>query len=260
MQNIFVSIFFKISSNNTKKIVIENRLFLKEIGEVIDSKTYSQNNYGIQNRIFKKINLPMTNNLIYSDLIIFILNNCIKKNVKYLEIGVSALKNFLLINNSLNKSDLVSYDINEINPLHSERLLNSKKNKITYFKGSVLDKTDLLKFKEQIDLKFNFIFSDALHTPEGLKNEYFNIYKDKLDDQFFIYFDDLDFPNLFNAAEDIYNDMNKNHDKLNFYTFKLFGWIGHYEPLHLNGIITNIDFEKFLEQNSMKIPFFKKIN
>ena len=57
MQNIFVSIFFKISSNNTKKIVIENRLFLKEIGEVIDSKTYSQNNYGIQNRIFKKINL-----------------------------------------------------------------------------------------------------------------------------------------------------------------------------------------------------------
>ena len=54
--------------------------------------------------------------------------------------------------------------------------------------------------------------------------------------------------------------MNKNHDKLNFYTFKLFGWIGHYEPLHLNGIITNIDFEKFLEQNSMKIPFFKKIN
>ena len=127
MQNIFVSIFFKISSNNTKKIVIENRLFLKEIGEVIDSKTYSQNNYGIQNRIFKKINLPMTNNLIYSDLIIFILNNCIKKNVKYLEIGVSALKNFLLINNSLNNSDLVSYDINEINPLHSERLLNSKK-------------------------------------------------------------------------------------------------------------------------------------
>ena len=94
MQNIFVSIFFKISSNNTKKIVIENRLFLKEIGEVIDSKTYSQNNYGIQNRIFKKINLPMTNNLIYSDLIIFILNNCIKKMLSILKLEFQHSKTF----------------------------------------------------------------------------------------------------------------------------------------------------------------------
>tara|TARA_Y100000591_G_C21822535_1_gene694524 strand:- start:980 stop:1756 length:777 start_codon:yes stop_codon:yes gene_type:complete len=253
-----VSLFFINSSENIKKIVTENRLFLKNIGDVIDLNTYNQNNYGIQKRIFKKINLPMTKNLVYSDFIIFILKNCIKTDVNYLEIGVSALKNFLLVDNTIHNSNLVTYDINPINPLHSDKLFNLSKNNITYFQGSVLDKADLLKFKEEVNVKFNFIFSDALHSPEGLKNEYLNIYKGKLDQEFFIYFDDLDFANMLNAAKDIYSDMNKYYDNLNFYTFKLFGWIGHHEPLHLNGIITNVNLEKFLTLNRMKIPFFKK--
>tara|TARA_Y100000389_G_scaffold204944_1_gene261089 strand:+ start:16652 stop:17377 length:726 start_codon:yes stop_codon:yes gene_type:complete len=239
--------------------VWQNRLFYHELGDIISDKLFHENNYGMQERIFKRINLPMTKNIIYSDVIVYLLRSFFNSQASYFEIGVSALKNFLLVNNELEKASLYTFDINDINPIHKEMLLSESQNNINYFKGSVLDSKDINEFKTTFSSKFNFIFSDALHTKEGLLNEYNNIYGDKLESDFIIYFDDLDFPNLHDAAKEIFNDLNSRMTNLSFYTFKVFGWIGDYEPLHLNGIITNMDIESRLVKDNIKLPNFKKV-
>ena len=59
--------------------------------------------------------------------------------------------------------------------------------------------------------------------------------------------------------KDLFNDLNSRMTNLSFYTFKVFGWIGDYEPLHLNGIITNMDIESRLVKDNIKLPNFKKV-
>ena len=110
-----------------------------------------------------------------------------------------------------------------------------------YFMGSVLDIEDINSFNSKGYENFNFIFSDALHTSEGLMQEYNFIYGDKLQEKFIIYFDDLDFPELLETAKEIAKLIQQDHSNVQLITFKTFGWIGSYEPMHLNGIISNID-------------------
>lgn len=258
-QSLYCRIFFNSKNTPLENIVRQNRKFYNELGDIISHEVFLKNNYGMQDRIFKKINLPMTNNIIYSDVIVYLLKSYFNSQANYFEIGVSALKNFLLVNNELEKSSLYSFDINEINPLHKETLLRKTKNNINYFKGSVLDPKAINKFKTTFSSKFDFIFSDALHTKEGLLNEYHNIYGDMLGNNFIIYFDDLDFPNLHDAALEIFSDLCSRMSNVNFYTFKVFGWIGDHEPLHLNGIITNIEIESNLVKDNLKLPSFKKV-
>jgi len=55
--------------------------------------------------------------------------------------------------------------------------------------GSVLDQKDTTNFNDFINFKFNLIFSDALHTPEGVWSEYKNIISENLDNEFILFFD-----------------------------------------------------------------------
>ena len=229
LQSYYCSIFFNSKNTSLEHIITQNRNFFRDLGNIISPEVFKKNNYGMQTRIFKKINLPMTKNIIYSDVIVYLIKHCLSSQLKYLEIGVSALKNFLLVNNNFENANLYSFDINDINPLHKNLLLSESKNKITYFKGSVLNLNDIKRFKTNTSSKLNFIFSDALHTKEGLFNEYHNIYGDMLEKEFIIYFDDLDFPDLLNAAKEIFVDLHLIDPNVNFYTFKVFGWIGDYE-------------------------------
>lgn len=258
-QSLYCRIFFNSRNTPLEGIVKQNRHFYHEFGDIISYEVFLENNYGMQDRIFKKINLPMTNNVIYSDVIVYLLRSFFNSQASYLEIGVSALKNFLLVNNELEKTSLYTFDINVINPTHKEMLLSESKNNINYFKGSVLDPKTINKFKTTFPSKFNFVFSDALHTKEGLLTEYNNIYGDMLGNNFIIYFDDLDFPNLHDAAIEIFTDLRSKKLNVNFYTFKVFGWIGDHEPLHLNGIITNMDVESKFVKDNLKLPNFKKV-
>ena len=43
-----------------------------------------------------------------------------------------------------------------------------------------------------------------------------------INSNFIIYYDDLDFPELLNAAKKIANDLSKNHQNLSFFTFSFF--------------------------------------
>ena len=58
----------------------------------------------------------------------------------------------------------------------------------------------------------------------------------------------------------IKKDIEINTDKkINFYTFKVYGWIGQHEKIHKNGILTTFDLEKIMSENKLKIYSFKKV-
>ena len=130
-------------------------------------------------------------------------------------------------------------------------------NELIYFKGSVLDGEDTELFNSKIKYKYNFIFSDALHEPDAVMQEYQNIIKDNLDDEFILYFDDLDFEGLNSTVKNIFDDLKTSHDKIYFTTFYVNGWIGQHEKLHKNGVISTINFHEILKREKIKLPLIK---
>ena len=81
---------------------------------------------------------------------------------------------------------------------------------MVYFQGSVLERKDTNNFNKYINnKKFNFIFSDALHEPDAVFQEYENLIKNNLDDEFILYFDDLDFEGLDTTVQNIYHELKK---------------------------------------------------
>lgn len=251
--------FLKNFDKDFKKIIIENRLLLEQESPFINKEIYLKNKYGIQERIFKKINEPINCELFYSDIIVYLTKKYFPENLSYLEIGGSVLKNALLVTEATENSTIVIFDINEINPLKKDRFFNNKKNENIYFQGSVLSKKDINRFNIKIKRKFNFVFSDALHTPEGLIQEFKYIYGSSLKEKFIIYFDDLDFPELLDTAKVIAFELKEKYPNVEFLTFKTFGWIGSNEPMHLNGLITNINIFNDLKVQKFNLFRFKKV-
>ena len=64
-------------------------------------------------------------------------------------------------------------------------------NEIIYFKNDVLSKVGATVFQNLLKQKIDIVFSDALHSEEGILSEYDNIIKDNLSSSFIYYFDDL---------------------------------------------------------------------
>tara|TARA_X000000368_G_scaffold418379_1_gene417822 strand:+ start:1774 stop:2619 length:846 start_codon:yes stop_codon:yes gene_type:complete len=244
------------------KIITKNRNFLKTINKFLPEVHYSQNDYGVQRRIYNDLEKEIVRVPTYSDFLIFLINKLFKKNINYLEIGVSVLKNYLQINNGISDSNIVGFDINEINPnFKNLNEVQKNNNNLMYFKGSVLNKNDAKVFNEFFVEKFDLIFSDALHEPEAIRSEFELIIKDNLKEEFLIYYDDLDFDGIEDELEKIRKDLENHIDqKINFYTLKIYGWIGQNEKLHKNGILTTYDLEDFLQLNNMKLYKFKTIN
>jgi len=256
----FSGLFLKIANKDLTVVIDQNRRLLKKESPFINDQIYKLNNYGIQERIFKKINEPVNCNLFYSDLIVYFCNKYFYQNLNYLEIGGSVLKNTLLVSEGLKKSTIVVFDINEINPLKEKNFLLNENNNNFYFKGSVVNEKETKEFHNKNFKKFNFVFSDALHTSEGLIKEYEFIYGNALQDNFIVYFDDLDFPELFETAKNIAFNLKKSDSNIEFITFKTFGWIGSNEPMHLNGLITNLNIFNNLKNDNIKLFKLQKIN
>lgn len=263
LQIIKVIYFYWINKNKSMTTIIKrNRQYLKTIDNFLPYDVYIKNDYGVQKRIYDQLDEDIPEILTYSDLIVYLITRIFEDSVNYLEIGVSVLKNYLQINNGIKNSKLVAFDINEINPRFSnieDMQLNN--NILNYYKGSVLDISDTSKFINLYPDKFDFIFSDALHTPQAIRAEYNLIIKKCLSENFILYYDDLDFEGLedefFRIKKEIQEDRKTT---INCYTFYIYGWIGTKEKLHKNGIITNVDLEKFLSAQDVKLYKFKKIN
>ncbi len=262
IQQIALRIFYFFNRNNQlSRVIHKNREFLKTIDLFLPEEVYKKNDYGIQRRIYENLEKEIINIPTYSDFIVFLINKIFLNNINYLEIGVSVLKNYLQINNSIKNSNIVAFDINEINPnFKNLQELERNNNNLIYFKGSVLSTDDAEKFKSIFKEKYDFIFSDALHEPHAVNSEYQLIIKNKLNENFLIYYDDLDFEGLEAELKILKKDLEKNTNKnINFYTFKVYGWIGQHEKIHKNGILTTFDLEKIMSENKLKIYNFKKV-
>lgn len=264
-ENLQTEFYIRFLNKELKKIIISNRINLDNIGTIFTENEFQENDYGMDKEIFSHINKKIKNYPTYSDLIVYTSSFLENRSINYLEIGVSVLKNFMQVNNQFNNSHLVAYDINP--PTHKflklfkkeqEKLYTSNhKNKITYFQGSVLDIKDTEEFKSIFKEKFDIVFSDALHTPQGIESEYQHIISGSLQSDFILYFDDLDFPGIQEAVSKIYLDLQKSYSKLFFTTFKVYGWVGQNEKMHRNGIISTLNFYNIFKTNNVKLPSLK---
>ena len=258
---------------SVENIIIKNRIFLEKSSSLISDKEYQSNNYGIPKKNYKFINSSLTNDLTNIDMIIYLISSLKKDKLNYLEIGASVLKTFMSIENSFINYNMVAYDINPIVNKYaneflvkntSSKLHTSSKfdNNLFYFQGDVLNKDDTKDFSSSLDFKYDFIFSDALHTKEGIDSEFDNIIQDKLAENFMIYYDDLDIkwavPTVEPGVIESFQKLKAQNHNVYLYTFWIYGWLGKNENMHKNAIITNFEIDSVLEK--LKLPFLKKFN
>jgi len=269
----FITNILKFFLNqDLKKIILLNRKYLKNTGSFLSENEFKNNDYGMDSKIFHNLDKEIKEYPTYTDLLIFTSSYLKSKKINYLEIGASVLKNFMQIDNYIENSNLVAFDINSIVPKYKENFSilqeenrTSKifsantKNSLFYFEGSILNDEDITHFNDFFDMKFNIIFSDALHTPEGILSEYENIISEKIDEEFILYFDDLDFPGLEETAIKVFNDLKQKNSNLYLTTFKVYGWVGQHEKMHKNGIISNYNFYDIFKSNKIYLPSLKLI-
>ena len=256
---------FPLSTEDYGKIISDNRSFLNEIPDWIDSSAFEKScfRYGvpdfIHDDINKKINLEPT----YTDLMVFLAKKHFV-SVNYLEIGVSVGKNFYQVIKSLPQGHFSGFDIEEINPILSEKLefvsedfwdtpsASIKKNRssvkrfifegkeIDYIAGDVWDESSWKKLSKR---KYNLVFSDALHSAEAILFEFEMLVKyDLLADRFIIFWDDLH-GKMKKAFLDIVGKYDKQYQIADVYLIQINGWIGQHEPKHPVGLISNFDLQ-----------------
>jgi len=270
-ESILTSFLKNFLGKDIKKILKKNREFLKTVESFLSKEQFQENDYGMDIKIFNNLDKNIKYFPTYSDLLIFASLFLKKEKIRYLEIGASVLKNNLQLDHSLTAADIVVYDINSVAPNFRDQFtifdsenpnlfFKKTSNFNYYFKGNVLDIEDTKKFDELFPAPFNLIFSDALHTPEGVLSEYRNIISNKLDSDFILYLDDLDFPGLYSTANLIYSDLEKKYEEIYFTTFKAYGWVGQYEKMHKNGIISNLNFYDIFRDNKVLLPKLKLVN
>lgn len=164
-------------------VVENNRKCLTKVKQFMSREKWlsSGDLYGLPAHCYKLIDKPLTNDLTYSDYIVYLINKY--KLTNYLEIGISVLKNIFQVASNTN-AKISGFDINDLN---DEIVLPRP---IHFFKGNVLVKNDWLPLKET-NQKHDIIFSDALHSEEGIKAEYDNYYLEQhLADKWIIIYDD----------------------------------------------------------------------
>jgi hypothetical protein len=248
-------------------VVKHNRGSLKKINFFIKRSDYNESpdNYGLPESVHHLIDLPIDEKLTYVDFIMFLQSFFKREDITYVEIGVSVLKTFYQVASFLKESNLFAFDINKINPTIEEKFNSIRKSKqisqykynsnnITYFQGDVFRKEDFDNFKERVGSKANIIFSDAHHTGAGLKSEYEHFVQESLDEEFILYYDDLDNPEMRDVFINIFKDMKAKKPHISGALLRVNGWLGQHEHAHLNGIITSLDLRKIATDNNIDVP------
>ncbi len=176
-----IVMFRKPEQNSLKEVVKQNRDCCRGIQWITKERwNNSGDKYGLPFFCFDRINEPLTDEVSYSDIIVYLLKqyNC----KEYLEIGISVLKNLFQVAHNTDVK-IMGFDINEINSdVEIPRPWG-------FVKGNVMVENDWRPLKE-LNLKHDLIFSDALHNNEGLQAEFDYYIKDHLADKWIIIWDD----------------------------------------------------------------------
>lgn len=254
-------------------VIKKNRTFLEGVTEYLPKGEYDNrtNNYGIQSYIFHKLTKKIDIFPTYTDVLSLLVNELSENRVVYLEIGTSVFKNFQQIENNLENATLYGYDNNDLIPQIKDKFgLTQKiidntnlnyyhakgKNDIYYFKNDVLSKDGATVFKKLLFEKINVVFSDALHSEEGVVSEYENIIKGNLSDNFIYSFDDLNMFDVEGGVNKIFRNLKSQNPKIKFYSFWTYGWIGQFEKLHKIGVITTLNLSSIFRDKKIKLPLF----
>jgi predicted O-methyltransferase YrrM len=256
------------------EVIKHNRYTLASVKQFINEKDWktSGDTYGLPDFAFPHIDKPINYEPTYVDLLMY-LSKYMKKDFKYLELGVSVLKTFYQVANYITNGTLYAYDINDINPTveklftKEDNHYNFKTNKIEYFKGNVFLREDLQRFKKEMlgDDKIDMIFSDANHSYEGLKSEYENLISEILAKDFVLYYDDLLWDEDKLTGEKTMNQaflenaqkISKNNPNVKTCLLKVNGWIGQHEYKHCNGLITTLPIEALLQGSKITSKIIK---
>ncbi|PWT71924.1 MAG: hypothetical protein C5B59_16850 [Bacteroidetes bacterium] len=241
-----------------------NRKTLNLVDNWVDDDAFARSwfNYGVPDYIKKDINRAIGEDPTYTDILLYVSKKYFEKPA-YLEIGVSVGKNFFQILEGNPAATLTGFDIEDINPVLSSRLIlesttdwdtppdSIKKNpstlktfrfqnrKVQYMCADVWDYNSWSKLNGK---KFNIVFSDALHTPEAILFEFEMLVKyNLLDEKFVIVWDDL-VGKMKRSFYQIIKRYNKAFGLKEIYLFNVNGWIGEHETPHAIGIISNFSF------------------
>jgi hypothetical protein len=245
--------------------IARNREILRGVPTWFDAEADagSQFGYGVPDFLREKLNQPVGPEANLPDLIGHLVG-LLEDRLNYLEVGVSVGKNLFQLARSGKRQRMVGFDIEEIHPNLSKRFIRSAReewtpstgsakrgassltsfvdeqsgSKLRYLAADVFDEASWEKLRGE---RFNFIFSDALHTPEGLMHEWKMIRKfDLLDlDEFVMVWDDLGgfmttaFDQIANQVHDLAGPCKK-------LLFPLRGWMGQNESPHEIGLLAKL--------------------
>jgi hypothetical protein len=202
------------------QIMRHNREVVSGVGHWLDEEIWRRSYWRYGSKHGAAYLDGVESRVTYTDAILF-LAGFLKKPVKYLEVGVSAGKNFLPVCRFLKDALIVGMDIEEINPV-LEKYLTEKRvlatwdeqfedrwgrqrdkrsslsryacppgsNTVLYISGNKFNAETWAPLREH---RFNLIFSDACHRPESVESEMAMIRENSLidGDEFILFWDDL---------------------------------------------------------------------
>jgi hypothetical protein len=240
--------------------VEKNRESLALVPHWINEEIYQNSifQYGLPPQIRPYIDDAIDVSPTYSDVIVHLAGEL--RDLRYLELGPSIGKNLFQVAKAVRNAELVTVDIEDINPILEEHLTfvrrddwgtvpGSKRtarstetsyqlegNKLDYIAGDLFDPATWQRLRGR---KFNLIFSDAFHSPEALHIEWENITNLNLlaDGPFAVIWDDLTNDGMRGAFYQIAAAILRDRPSAQVCIELFQGWVGKHERLHPIGIV-----------------------
>jgi hypothetical protein len=233
-------------------------------------------NYGLPPYVFHLIDKDISLQITEADVLCTYMLEIAEKSfpVRYLEIGVSVGKTFYQIvkfaQEHLRNQTIHCLDIEKVNPTLKKLLdaavgseaecsaipcrprkepirqkeenviLRWNRGEIVYHEADEFD-DDIWK---SMTSKYNIIFSDALHEPQALLQEYAQLKNnDLIDGRGFVYcFDDLEENKvngpMWRVVQEIYQDLFEQYPDVALEHLTVNGWLGQHEAKHHFGVIS----------------------
>ena len=266
--NSMPEIIAELESGIEARVMQRNRQWTAGVNNWLDDAAMKRSRfrYGCPEVCVKFINNPLPPNTLLQVDFLHILMSYMTgiTRLTYLEIGVSVGKTFSSTFNFLDevfrgRSTAVALDIEDINPPLKALLVEDSKNggyttraggtRVHYCVGSEMEPKVWNSLKS-LGLRFNVVFSDALHTGEATDREqHYLTSLDLLDtsSSFLWFWDDCegDIQTTFRKA------CARAREKTNGVscrTFRLHSWLGENEGRHTTCVISTIPLEDFPEQ------------
>jgi len=256
---------FRLQPEMLKDAIRANRSVLDRIDSWLDMDALKASvyNYGIPPALLPVLDRPVGSEPTYSDLLVTI-GRALEEDLRYLEVGVSVGENLVQMIANVNQGLFVGIDLEDIHPILEREMTcegeirwvpgpKSRRKRMSYLRryrvkasGSQVlylagDVNDELLWQQLRGHRFNLIFSDALHSPEGLRTEYLAWKENKLLDerQCTIVWDDLDRLEMraefHNIAIDLVRETEPSRRVASVEFYR--GWVGVHEYRHVIGIL-----------------------